>query len=66
MEAAGATKIFQRLVEKPGVCYISYYGDGGEKCLSWSNCGKVRMHGALPKAVAKIRRFLKKIAWGRL
>ena len=21
------------------------------------------MHGALPKAVAKIRRFLKKIAW---
>ena len=28
MEAAGATKIFQRLVEKHGVCYISYYGDG--------------------------------------
>ena len=28
MEAAGATKIFQRLVEKHGVCYISNYGDG--------------------------------------
>ena len=31
MEAAGATKIFQRLIEKHGVCYISYYGDADDK-----------------------------------
>ena len=30
-KAAGATKIFQRLAEKHGVCYISYYGDGDSK-----------------------------------
>ena len=52
MEAARATKVFQRSVH-----YISYYGDGrqqirrgGEKCLSWNNCGKVRMHRVLTKA----------------
>ena len=31
MEAASATKIIQRLVEKHGVCYISYYGDGDSR-----------------------------------
>ena len=31
MEAAGATKISQRPVEKHGVRYISYYGDGDRK-----------------------------------
>ena len=31
MEAAGATKMFQRSVEKHGVRYVSYYGDGDIK-----------------------------------
>ena len=29
--SAGATKLFQRLVEKHGLCNISYYGDGDSK-----------------------------------
>ena len=52
-KAAGATKIFQRSVEKHGVRYISYYGV--EESKSYEEVknvypGKVRMHRALTKA----------------